>query len=280
MDTRVQAGLQKREEGSADQRALTGRLHAERARGAVRLGVGESGLRTHREEGSLKIRLPSGSGQAILINTAGGIAGGDRYAIDIEASAGSRLAVSSQAAERVYRTLGPSADITVSQRVDCGARLCWLPQETILFDGSGLTRRLKVDVQRDSFFLGLESTVLGRRESGETIRHIAFREEWTIRRDGALLHSERLRIDGALPRGLAELRDAGAFATLILLAPDAEERALPCHPHLGPSGGLSAWDGRLVIRLLEEDGFHLRKRLLGLIAALLPPSEIPRVWLL
>lgn len=277
----MQTGLQKRKEGSADDRhALAGRLHAERARGAVCLALGERGLRTHREEGSLKIRLPSGSDQAILINTAGGIAGGDRYSIDIEASAGSRLAVSSQAAERVYRTLGPSAEIAVSHRVGSGARLCWLPQETILFDDSGLTRRLEVDVHDDSFFLGLESTVLGRRESGETIRKIAFREEWAIRRNGRLLHSERLKIDGALPRGPAELGHAGAFATLILLALDAEERASSRHAHLGPMSGLSAWDGRLVIRLLEEDGFRLRKRLLALIAALLPPAEIPRVWLL
>lgn len=276
----MQAGLRKREEQAVDEATLDERLHAERARGAIRLSVSRSGLKTHREEGSLKIRLPSGSGHAILINTAGGIAGGDRYRMEVETEAGGCLSIASQAAERVYRTLGPPADIAVSHRVGPGARLCWLPQETILFDESGLKRRLEVDVAPDGFFLGLESTVLGRRESGETIREIAYREDWTVRRDGRLLHSERLRIDGALPRGRAELREAAAFATLLLVAPDAEARVTPCMPHLGPTGGVSAWEGRLVIRLLEEDGFRLRKRLLALIAALLPPAEIPRVWLL
>lgn len=276
----MQAGLQRRDQSGADNTAVTGRLHAERARGAVRLGVCNTGLKSHREEGSLKIRLPSGSGQAILINTSGGIAGGDRYEIHTEASGESRLSIASQAAERVYRTLGPPAEIAVSHQVRGRARLCWLPQETILFADSSLVRRLHVELDDESYFLGMESTVLGRRESGEVLRHIQFREDWTVRRAGRLLHSERLRINGSLPSGRAELQDAGAFATLLLAAPDAEAHAARCYPFLGPTGGLSAWEGRLVIRLLEEDGFRLRKRLLALVAALLPPAEIPRVWLI
>lgn len=276
----MQSGLQRSDYSGTESSALAGRLHAERARGAVRLSVGDTGLKNHREEGSLKIRLPSGSGQAILINTSGGIAGGDRYQIDTEASGDSRLAIASQAAERVYRTLGPPAEISVSHRVRGRARLCWLPQETILFAESGLVRRLQVDLDEDAFFLGMESTVLGRRESGETLRRIQFREDWTVKRGGRLLHSERLRIEGALPVGHAELQNAGALATLLLVAPDAEAHAVRCHPFLGPKGGISAWDGRLVIRLLEEDGYRLRKRLLSLVAALLPPAEIPRVWLI
>ncbi len=266
--------------GDAGETPLTARLHAERARGSVRLSMESTGLKTLREEGSLKIRLPSGSSQAILINTAGGIAGGDRYRIEIEAGGESRLAIASQAAERVYRTLGPSAEIAVSHRVRDRARLIWLPQETILFDESGLSRRLEVDLDREAFFLGMESTVLGRHESGERIRHIAFRENWSVRRDGRLLHSERLRIDGALPRSGAELGDAGAFATLLLVSRDAEAHVEACRNRLGPGAGVSAWDGRLVIRLLEEDGFRLRKRLLALFPVLLPPAEIPRVWLI
>lgn len=276
----MRAIIERLENREADEAPLTARLHAERARGSVRLSMGTTGLKTLREEGSLKIRLPSGSSQAILINTAGGIAGGDRYRIDIEASGESRLAIASQAAERVYRTLGPLAEITVSHRVRDRARLIWLPQETILFDKSGLSRRLEVDLDRESFFLGMESTVLGRHESGERIREIAFRENWSVRREGRLLHSERLKIDGMLPRGTAELGNAGAFATLLLVSPHAEALVEDCRALLGSRSGVSAWDGRLVIRLLEEDGFRLRKRLLALFPLLLPPAEIPRVWLI
>ncbi len=259
---------------------LAARLHDQRARGGVRLSMATSGIRTLREEGSLKIRLPSGTSQAILINTAGGIAGGDHYAIEVEATGESRLSVSSQAAERVYRTLGPMARVNVTHRVRDRARLVWLPQETILFESSGLSRSLDVEIDGTASFLGMESTVLGRRESGEVLQHIAFREHWSVRRDGKLLQSERLAIDGALPRGTAELGNAGAFATLLLVAPDAEARIEDCRARLGERSGVSAWDGRLVVRLLEEDGFRLRKRLLHLLPVLLSAADIPRVWLI
>lgn len=276
----MHSGRQEGNECETGNGILTRRLHAERARGAVRLSVAASGLKTLREDGSLKIRLPSGARQAILINTAGGMAGGDLYRVEIEASGDSRLAIASQAAERVYRTLGPSAEVAVSHRVRDRARLLWLPQETILFDESGLSRRLDVDIDEGATFLGMESTVLGRHESGERIRHIALRENWTVRRNGQLLHSERVKIDGAPPCGLAELGDAGAFASLLLVSPDAETFVEACRQALGPRSAVSAWNGRLVVRLLEADGFRLRKQVLALLPALLPPTDIPPVWLL
>lgn len=254
------------------------RFHAERARGEVRLCMGPSGIRRLREAGSLKIRLPSGSTDAILINTAGGIAGGDSYRIAVEAECKSRITVTSQAAERVYRTLGPQAEIRVSHRVEEGATLCWLPQETILFDGSALHREVEVELAANARYLGLECTVLGRRESGETIGALAFRENWTIRREGRLLHSERLRIEGALPRSAASLGNAGAFCTLIFVSPEAERLAPNCQPLLGETGGVSAWDGRLVLRLAAEDGYLLRKRLGLVLPLFLPKSNLPTLW--
>lgn len=258
--------------------AASDRFHAERARGDVGLSMGAKGIRRLRESGSLKIRLPSGSQDAILINTAGGIAGGDRYRIAIEAEPQSRIIVTSQAAERVYRTLGPQAEIEVRHRVEDGAGLYWLPQETILYDGSSLRREIEVDLAADARFLGLETTVLGRRESGETIQSLAFRENWTIRREGRLLHSERLRLEGALPRSSASLGEASAFSTLIFLAPEAEALGARCQPLLGETGGVSAWNGRLVLRLLAEDGYALRKRLATLLPLFLPKSTLPTLW--
>ena len=255
-------------------------LHGQRARGEVRLSVRPAGIGRLREGGSLKIRLPSGSSQAILINTAGGMAGGDSYSIDIAAEAGSRLSVTSQAAERVYRTLGPAARVESRHVVEDGARLCWMPQETILFNGSGLHRTLTADIGDHGTFLGLEATVLGRRESGEVIDHIDFRENWTIRRGGRLLHSERLKFSGQLPRRAALLGQAGAFATLLLVSPDAEGMLARLAESLGETAASSAWDGRLVIRLAEPDGFRLRKKLLSILPRLVPAEDMPRVWML
>ncbi len=256
------------------------RLHAERARGEVALSVSPHGIRRLREGGSLKIRLPTSSSQAILINTAGGIAGGDRYDVALETEPASRLTVTSQAAERVYRSLGPAARFTGRHRVHANSSLFWLPQETILFDGAALHRSIHVDLDETCRFLGLEATILGRRESGETVRSVEFREDWSIRRDGKLAHAERFRITGEPRRSAAALGGSGAFATLILMSAEAEGMLPNVLPLLNETSGVSAWNGKLVARLAATDGFQLRKLLLRLLPILVPPADLPRLWLL
>ena len=58
--------------------------------------------------GSLKVMFPRGSAaakQAVLVNTAGGVTGGDSVALTAELDAGSTLTLTTQAAERAYRAL-------------------------------------------------------------------------------------------------------------------------------------------------------------------------------
>ena len=69
------------------------------------------------ESGSLRVRFPSPEAEglsAMFVNTAGGIAGGDRFDIDIAVGEGSRLAVTTAAAEKVYRAQGPAARSSIS----------------------------------------------------------------------------------------------------------------------------------------------------------------------
>src|SRR6202158_283369 len=97
-------------------------------------------LRVH-EEGSLRVRCPgppAGELEAVIVNTAGGVAGGDRFTLDVMVEPGARLVVTTAAAEKVYRTLEPKAAIDVRLAVGAGGSLCWLPQETFLFDRAGL----------------------------------------------------------------------------------------------------------------------------------------------
>src|ERR1700681_4681809 len=87
------------------------------------------------ESGSLRVRFPSPEAEglsAVFVNTAGGVAGGDRFDIEIATGEGSRLAVTTAAAEKVYRAAGPAAQLNVSLKAAPGSRLNWLPQETIL----------------------------------------------------------------------------------------------------------------------------------------------------
>ena len=120
---------------------------ANRAAGRIALeveaSVGATRRSRVREEGPLRVRCPGPPAaelEAVIINTAGGVAGGDRLELDVAVGPGGRLVVTTAAAEKVYRTLEPAATIDVRLAVDAGAALAWLPQETILFDRARLER--------------------------------------------------------------------------------------------------------------------------------------------
>src|ERR1700736_6344898 len=94
---------------------------ANRARGAVRFDVhlleGVTRRRHLHESGSLRVRFPSPEAEglsAVFVNTAGGIAGGDRFDIEIATGEGSHLAVTTAAAEKVYRTDGSAAELNIT----------------------------------------------------------------------------------------------------------------------------------------------------------------------
>src|SRR5246127_1506389 len=124
---------------------------ANRARGAVRFGVRLQDGVTRRgdlhESGSLRVRFPSPEDEglsAVFVNTAGGIAGGDRFDIAIEAHEGARLTLTTAAAEKIYRTAGAAAELNIALKVAPRAHLSWLPHETILFDKARISRRIDI----------------------------------------------------------------------------------------------------------------------------------------
>ncbi|MBL8583379.1 MAG: urease accessory protein UreD, partial [Rhizobiaceae bacterium] len=113
----------------------------QRVSGEARLEVtmrdGRTRLSTLFQEGAAKVRMPAvGSDplEAILINTAGGLTGGDRLAWQIAAGEGASLSVTTQACEKIYRAGQDHAEVRVHIAAAAGARIAWLPQETILFD--------------------------------------------------------------------------------------------------------------------------------------------------
>src|SRR5262249_53753995 len=132
-------------------------LAANRAIGRLAFAVKSTGSITRRarvhEEGPLRVRCPGRPGrelEAVLLNTAGGMAGGDRFEIEIAVGEGAHLAITTTAAEKVYRTLGADTRIETAMRVEEGAALAWLPQETILFDGARLDRTISVELAADA----------------------------------------------------------------------------------------------------------------------------------
>jgi urease accessory protein len=263
----------------------------ERVRGRARVSFNRVGDETRLIEfyqsGSAKIRLPrvpaGAPKEAVFLNTAGGVTGGDHLAYEADAGPGTSVVVTTQAAERVYRRTAGTATIETSLAVGDGADLAWLPQETILFDNSALSRRLSADVAPSGILLAVEAIILGRAAMGETARNLVVNDGWRIRRGGRLIFADGLRLDGnaeAMMAGSATGKGATALATLLLVAPDAEARIEMARDALaGAEGevGVSAWNGMLVARLIAPTGQTLRSDLIRLIESL-RGVRMPRVW--
>lgn len=259
----------------------------QRARGEGRIAAqlldGRTRLRDLYQEGAAKIRLPNthdASLQAVLINTAGGLCGGDDIRWQAEAAPGARLVLTTQACERVYRSTGGDARIATRLVARAGARLDWLPQETILYEGGRLDRTLTVDLEGDATFCAVEAIILGREAMGEDARGAIFRDNWRIRRDGKLVHAEatRLRADPRERDALSLLDGAGAFATIVYVAGDAERRLDPVRALLAGRAAASLIDGRLVVRALAESGLALRRIIAPIVATLSSAGALPRLW--
>ena len=166
---------------------------------------------------------------AALVNTSGGLAGGDAVEIAVEIDAGAAACVSTPAAEKIYRSLGPDTRIGTRLKVATGARLEWIPQETILFDGARLARRLEVDLAPGAHLLMGEMLVFGRRARGEALSGGSLLDTWRIRRSGALLWADGLALNDDIPGRLANpfgFAGAEAVATLLVAveAPLTEAR--------------------------------------------------------
>ncbi|QQA45024.1 urease accessory protein UreD [Pelagovum pacificum] len=218
--------------------------------------------------------------EAVALNTSGGLTGGDRLSLEIGTEPGAALTFSTQAAERAYASTGDvPAQMTTSIHLAGGSRLDWLPQETILFDRARLSRRLTVEMACDARLTLVEPVILGRVAMGERCGDVAFRDSWDIRRDGKLIYADRTRLDGDVSALLARTgAGAGAYATLVHVAPDAERHLAPLRATLpAPSGVSLLRDGVLVARLLTEDGFALRSLIVPAIERL-TDGPVPKVW--
>jgi len=236
----------------------------------------------------MRIRLPKGVGRgldAVLVNTAGGIACGDRFAVQIEARSGATVTVATPAAEKVYRSDGPVAELTVDLKVEADARLDWLPQETILFNQARLRRSLAAEMPENASLTLFEAVVFGREARAESIAEGLFDDLLRILRGGRLVYADTLRLDGSIADLLQKPvvgKGARAFATLIHAAPDAEARLEAVREHLpsieGCDAAASAWNGLLAVRFCAMKIEALRAAAIPFLLAF-RGEPLPRVWL-
>ena len=261
---------------------------ANRAFGAVRFAVKSVAGKTRRahvhEAGSLRVRCPGAPAEeleAVMINTAGGVAGGDRFTLDVAAGERTRLVVTTAAAEKIYRTLGPDSVIDVKLDIAAGAALAWLPQETILFDRARLRRSIDVELAVDAGLLLVEGIVFGRSGMGEAVKEGALFDRWRIRRGGELIYAETVRLDGTIAPRLATpaVAKGGIALASVLCVPGSDamvEAVRALQDEFSGEVGASAWNGIAAVRLCAADGAALRHDLVHVMTAL--RGSLPRIW--
>jgi len=263
----------------------------QRAAGSARLVCGlrdgRTRLRRLYQDGAAKIRLPEADGplQAVLINTAGGMTGGDRLAWTVEAGAGAGAIVTTQACEKVYRAAAGRAEVSVRLAAGEGARIAWLPQETIVFDRAAFSRMLDVDLAAGAEALLVEATVFGRLAMGERAAHGMFRDRWRVRQEGVLIHAEDFAVGPDIAGSLARPAAAGgatALATVLLVSAQVQSMVDEVRAVIGAEGGASFWtvgrSGKLLARLYAPDGYRLRRRLVPLLRLLNGQAGLPGLW--
>jgi urease accessory protein len=238
------------------------------------------------ETGGLRWRFPRATApcEAVLVNTGGGVLGGDSYRVELDLREGAEVEATTTAAEKIYRSDGPPARVETRLALARSTRLFWLPQETLLFDGARLERRLAIDLSGDASLLAVESLVFGRLAMGESRIDASLRDSWRVSRDGKLVFADETRLDaaGATLDRKAAGAGARALATILGAAPNIEARL----PHLRAAlanetesveAGASFLDGIVVARLLSASPLRLRAAAIAAILAL-GEHKPPRLW--
>jgi urease accessory protein len=263
---------------------------ANRARGSVTFDVhqveGVTRRRQLHESGSLRVRFPSPEAaglSAVFVNTAGGVAGGDRFEIKITAGEGSRIAVTTAAAEKIYRAKGPAAQFDIALKAAAGSQLSWLPQETILFNEARLSRRIDIDLAESASLALCEIVVFGRAAMGERLLQGGLVDRWRLRRGGRLAFAETIRLDGDIGEKLSKAavaKDGVAIGTALIVPGDEAlvERLRELSSSFGGEVGISAWNGFAMARFCAQDAARLRADMVAVLRRA-TGLAMPRLWL-
>ncbi len=259
-----------------------------RAIGAVRLSTKRLGARTVLDElyqqGAAKAVFPRANRglTAVLLNTSGGVTGGDSFTNAAEAGTGTHLTLTTQACERAYRAQpGEIGQVSTTLRVQDGATLWWLPQETLIFDGCALDRRLSCDIIGSGSALIVEPICVGRLAMGEDTVSGMMTDRVDVTREGVPLVRDAWRLDGDITAQMQRAACAGgatAMVSLTYVGADAEAHLTTLRALLPATGGASQLASDvLVLRLLAPTGYDLRKHLLPILDHL-TGSEMPLCW--
>ncbi|MGB0629895.1 MAG: urease accessory protein UreD [Alphaproteobacteria bacterium] len=223
--------------------------------------------------------------EAVIVTTSGGIVGGDRLRFAVDGGTATSATVTTQAAEKVYRSAGRESDIGISITVRDDALIEWMPQETILFEGARLRRRTGIDLSGNGRIIAGEIVVFGRRARDEKFTEGLLHDAWRIRRDGSLIWADGLHLEDDIGAEISDRHafdSAAAIATVVYCAADAPERLGFARSNVR-SGAATCVDDVLIARFIGRDAAALRADVAAYwgflrseVAGL--PTVLPRVW--
>ena len=269
--------------------------HAPAWEASLRLGFARDGATTRlvrrEHRGPLRVQkalYPEGPGacHVIVVHPPGGIVGGDRLDIGLDAGEGCHALATSPGAAKWYRANGRNRSASqqyVRLRAGAGAALEWLPQETIFYEGARVELEHEVELAPGATYIGCEILCFGRRASGEGFTAGAVRQRTRIRQGGRLLWWEQGSVDAAAIDSPLGLDGHSVCATLVAVgkpAPGALQAALR---EADPELALSQVKSVFVARHLGHDSEAARVAMLRVWQGLRPhllglPARTPRIW--
>jgi urease accessory protein len=256
-----------------------GKLFARFAAYGTRTGVADL-----YEAGGYRLKFPKGPlCEGVIVNTGGGMVGGDQLDIRIDMEPDAQLVLSTQSAEKIYRAEQDAVRVNIDATLGERAELAWLPQETLLFSGAKLHRRFQVDMAENATLTLFEGVIFGRGAMGERLGDGLFKDSWRIRRGNKLVFADETKLDGIMADRIdrrAIGNGARAIATFLHLSPDAEARLDEARNALQSAScecGASAWNKMLIARFAAADPAIVRQSAIQFLTRFRGAS-VPRVW--
>ena len=266
---------------------LNAREKFQRAHGNINVKINKNEINRFYQSGSAKVfypKSPQEIKELVLVNTAGGLTSGDNFFYNVEITNKSKIFVTTQTAERVYKGINDNAEIKITLSLDDTSKLFWIPQELILFNNCNLYRRIEVDLKSNSNFLLAETTIFGRTAMGEFLEKGFFKDNWKIYVNKKLIHAEALSLTGNIKDKLSSIAcaDNGVAICNIFISGQnflskenyltqtlkSSEMILSSH---------SKWNDKMLIRIVSKDAYELKLIKKKLILCL-SDKNLPRVW--
>ena len=102
-----------------------------------------------------------------VVHTAGGMVGGDELVQNIHLQPQSQALITTPAATKVYRSIGPICHQSTTIQLDSESYLEWFPQETIVFNAAKYHQQLRINLEPGAVALLWDITRFGRTARGE-----------------------------------------------------------------------------------------------------------------